>query len=72
MKSGAELLVGGVTLQFQYGTDVVFHRQLAKHRGLLRQVGKPEPRAPVDRLARDIHVVEGDGARISCNQSTIM
>jgi hypothetical protein len=38
-------------LQLQHGADVLFHGQLAKHRGFLRQVRQAQHRAPVDRQA---------------------
>src|SRR5436190_7122071 len=47
------------------GQHIVFHRQLAEHRGLLRQVAEAELRAAVHRQQRDVGVVQADAARVA-------
>ena len=58
-----------VLLQFEHGADVVFHRQLAKHRRFLRQIGQAQHGAPVDRQARDVGAVDLDRAGVRRHQA---
>src|SRR5258708_6857048 len=56
-------LLGREALQLEDRLHVLLHRQAAKHRVLLRQVGNAEARAAMDRQVRDVRRGEGDGAR---------
>ena len=49
--------------QFGGGADVLFGRQSAEDRGLLRQIADAQPRAAIHRKARDVVAVELDRCR---------
>src|SRR3990167_4469503 len=49
-----------VALQLQHGAHVVFHIQLTKYRGLLRQVHQPQARAAVDGHVLNGLAIDGD------------
>src|ERR1043165_8735133 len=51
-------------LQLEDRLHVLLHREASKHRGLLRQVGDAQARAPVDRQMRELVAVEVDRARV--------
>ena len=52
----------GEALQLEDRAHVLLDRQLAEDRGLLRQVGEAQARAPVDRQVRELVAVEVDRA----------
>lgn len=58
-----------VLLQLEHGADVLFHRQLAEYRRLLRQVGQAQYGAAVDRQAGDVGAVDVDRAGIRRHQA---
>ncbi len=72
VEQGFELVLfrGGieVTAEFQYRHDVVGYRQLAEHRGLLRQVAEPVLRPPVHRHAGQVGRVDLDAALTAGDQ----
>ena len=63
------LLRLALSAELQDGTDVVLHRHVPEHRGLLRQVGDTHLCTLVHRLLRYILVVQKDSARKGFNQS---
>src|SRR5690606_15151765 len=54
---------------FQNRPDVVFHRQAAKDRGLLRQIADPETGTTIHRQTGDVEAIEPDGAVIGLYQA---
>src|SRR2546422_2089967 len=64
-----EALLACGALQVRAGLEnrhhVVFHRQLAEHRGLLRQVAEAELCPTVHRQQRDVGVLQANAARVA-------
>ena len=58
-----------VGLQFEHGTHVVLDVELAKDRGLLRQVAQAQPGAPVDRHVGHRAAVDRDVAGTGTHQA---
>ena len=57
-------------LHLKHSKDVLFHRQLTKNAGLLREIADPKlPRPEVHGNARDIDLIDEDLARIGNDQT---
>src|SRR5882724_10708152 len=65
---GLALFSGGFD-DFEHRADILFDREAAKDRGLLRQIANPQPRALIHRELGDVVAVEFDGAAIRLDQA---
>ena len=58
-----------VVLQLEHGTHIFCHREFAKNRGFLRQIGQAHARAAMNGHARDVLTIDQNLATVGTHQT---